>query len=80
MLKKTKADTYLESHLNEHIDELTLLCAQPSVSTINLGLTECAILVEKMLKKRGFSTKLIPTAGAPVVYGERKNHSFLQPL
>ena len=75
MTIKTKADSFLESHLEEHITELSLLCAQPSVSTINLGLTDCAALVEKMLKKRGFLTNLIHTAGAPVVFGERKGRS-----
>ena len=58
MTIKTKADSFLESHLEEHITELSLLCAQPSVSTINLGLTDCAALVEKMLKKRGFFNKI----------------------
>jgi acetylornithine deacetylase/succinyl-diaminopimelate desuccinylase-like protein len=75
MSKKMDVDSYLESHLNENIGELAQLCAQPSISTINLGLAECATLVEKMLKKRGFMTKLIPSAGAPVVFGERKGRS-----
>ena len=54
-------DGYLEENLDQSIQELTVLCAQPSVAAQNWGVTECAQLVENMLRKRGFSTKIYPT-------------------
>jgi acetylornithine deacetylase/succinyl-diaminopimelate desuccinylase-like protein len=75
MLDFTKIDQYLESHLDESIQELSHLAAQPSISAQNLGIKECADLVVEMLKKRGFKTQLYTTGGAPVVLGEIKGRS-----
>ena len=76
----TNLDTYLDSHLDESIAELSKLVAQPSVGAQNLGIKECAELVAGMLRKRGFATEIMPTGnefvvGAPVVFGERKAKS-----
>jgi acetylornithine deacetylase/succinyl-diaminopimelate desuccinylase-like protein len=68
-------DDYLEAHLQESIAELTTYCAQPSVSAQNWGLQECAELAGRMLKKRGFDVQIIPTGGAPVVFGEIKGRA-----
>lgn len=68
-------DRYLDSHLDKSIEELSTLVAQPSVGAQNLGMQECAALVAKMLRKRGFSTEVMPTPGAPVVFGEWKGKS-----
>jgi acetylornithine deacetylase/succinyl-diaminopimelate desuccinylase-like protein len=68
----TIIDTYLETHLDESITELCRLVAQPSVGAQNLGMQECAKLVFEMLRQRGFVSEVMPTAGAPVVFGERK--------
>jgi len=71
----TLIDQYLDAHLQESIAELSVYCAQPSISAQNWGLEDCAELVGKMLKKRGFDVKIIPTGGAPVVFGEIKGRS-----
>jgi len=71
MTDYTEIDHYLEAHLDESIAELSKLCAQPSVAAQNLGLNECAELVGEMLQARGFTTEIMPTDGAPVVYAER---------
>jgi len=71
MTDYTEIDHYLEAHLDESISELSKLCAQPSVAAQNLGLNECAELVGEMLQSRGFTTEIMPTDGAPVVYAER---------
>jgi len=71
MMNYSKQDAYLEAHLNESLAELARLVAQPSVGAQNLGLKECAQLVAGMLQKRGFTAEIMPTAGAPVVFGER---------
>jgi len=68
-------DAYLEQHLDESIQELARLTAQPSVGAQNWGLHECAALVAEMLKQRGFAMQVLATGGAPVVYGERKGRS-----
>jgi acetylornithine deacetylase/succinyl-diaminopimelate desuccinylase-like protein len=82
-------DQYLDANLNESIAELSRLCAQPSVAAQNWGLEDTAKMVAAMLRQRGFSVEIIPTAGAPVVFAERKgkvdktllfyNHYDVQP-
>ncbi len=71
----SRIDDYLEDHLDQSIAELSRFCEQPSVSAQNWGIEETARLVEKMLKKRGFETQIIPTDGAPVVTAFRKGQS-----
>jgi len=68
-------DRYLTSNLDKSIEELSLLVAQPSVGAQNWGLVECAELVGEMLRLRGFKVDILPTEGAPVVYGERSGQS-----
>ncbi len=61
---------YLDTHRERFLDELKLYCAQPSVAAQNHGMAEMAALAQARLAARGFTTRLIPTAGQPVVYGE----------
>lgn len=68
-------DAYLEAHMEESIAELSRLVAQPSIGTQDLGLQECASIVADLLQKRGFLTRVMPTPGAPVVFGERPGRS-----
>jgi acetylornithine deacetylase/succinyl-diaminopimelate desuccinylase-like protein len=68
-------DKYLESHLDISLAELSRFCAQPSVAAQNWGLTECATMAGEMLKSRGFAVEVIPTGGAPVVFGERQGRT-----
>jgi len=68
-------NNYLDTHLDISITELSRLVAQPSVSAQNWGLTECADLVAGMLHARGFDVQIMPTDGAPVVFGERSGRS-----
>src|SRR3970282_2532531 len=70
-----KFDSYLENNLDRSLSELSRLVAQPSVGAQNLGLRECAALVGGMLKARGFDVQIMETAGAPVVFGQRKGKS-----
>jgi acetylornithine deacetylase/succinyl-diaminopimelate desuccinylase-like protein len=67
-----KIDAYIEENLNQSIEELSQLCAQPSVAAQNLGIEACAAMAAESLEKRGFDVQLIPTEGSPVVFGERK--------
>jgi acetylornithine deacetylase/succinyl-diaminopimelate desuccinylase-like protein len=70
-----KIDSYLETNLDQSIEELSKLVSQPSVAAQNWGLQECAALVAEMLQKRGFKATIMPTGGAPVIYAERKGKS-----
>ncbi len=63
-------DAYLDAHRDQFLDELKRYCAQPSVAAQDYGMTAMAALVRERLEVRGFATRLIPTAGHPVVYGE----------
>ncbi len=71
----SKIDSYLEANLDNSLEELSRLVAQPSVGAQNLGMKECAALVGEMLQARGFDVQIMDTPGAPVVYGERKGKS-----
>ncbi len=64
-------DKYLDKNLDESIQELSELCAQPSVAAQNWGMQETAQMVAEMLIKRGFKAEIMPTGGAPVVIAER---------
>jgi acetylornithine deacetylase/succinyl-diaminopimelate desuccinylase-like protein len=75
MVDYSQIDGYLKEHLEENLLELSALCAQPSVAAQNWGLEECAQLVREMLGKRGFDVEILPTGGAPVVFGQRKGKS-----
>ena len=68
-------DQYLETHMDESLQELVRLCAQPSVSAQNWGLVECADLTADLIRKRGFRVEILQTGGAPAVFAERKGQS-----
>ncbi len=71
----SQVDSYLETHMDDSITELSRLVAQPSVGAQNLGIQECAVLVNDMLRQRGFTTEIMSTGGAPVVFGKRTGSS-----
>lgn len=68
-------DRFIEGNLDTSIDELSRLCAQPSVAAQNLGIDACADLVAKALLARGFDVQIMPTGGSPVVFAERGGQS-----
>ncbi len=67
-----RIDNYIETHFDKSVEELSQLCAQPSVAAQNLGIGACAELVANALRARGFEVKIFPTGGSPVVFGERE--------
>ena len=71
-----EVNDYIADHWMEAIDDLKRLCAQPSISAQNVGMTECAELVARLLNEYGIDHRLIPTEGGnPVVYGELEGDS-----
>ncbi len=61
---------YLDTHHEQFLDELKRYLRQPSIAAQNKGITEMAQLARQRLEARGFSVQVLPTGGAPVVYGE----------
>lgn len=68
-------DKVIEEQTDKRLEELSRLCALPSVSAQGHGMQECAELVEEMLRAREFQTQILPTQGAPVVFAEREGKS-----
>jgi acetylornithine deacetylase/succinyl-diaminopimelate desuccinylase-like protein len=67
-------EKYVNDNLNGFAKEVIRLASQRSVSARNEGIEECALLVEKMLKETGASTKVLEIDdAAPLVYGEIKS-------
>ncbi|MFQ5861279.1 MAG: M20/M25/M40 family metallo-hydrolase, partial [Dehalococcoidia bacterium] len=68
---------FVEAHLEETVEELRLLCRQPSVSAQRWGIEECARLVKELLEGAGLTAQLLPTPaeGYPLVYGELRGRS-----
>ncbi|HVO42290.1 MAG TPA: M20/M25/M40 family metallo-hydrolase [Aggregatilineales bacterium] len=66
----TAIDPYIADHLDETIAELSMLCAQPSVSATGEGIEACAELVAGMLRRRGLTVEVHPTPGSPILYAE----------
>ena len=70
-----RLDAYIAAHMDEWVAELSMLCAQPSVSAQGLGIAECSELVAEMVRRRGFEAEVMPTTGHPVVYAEAAGRS-----
>jgi acetylornithine deacetylase/succinyl-diaminopimelate desuccinylase-like protein len=68
-------DTAIKERTDQSLEELSRLCAQPSIAAQGLGMEPCAELVKEMLAARGFEVQILPTAGFPVVFAERKGRS-----
>lgn len=68
-------DTAIKERTDQNLEELSRLCAQPSIAAQDLGMEPCAELVKEMLAARGFEIQILPTSGFPVVYAERKGRS-----
>lgn len=60
----------LEIQKEDHLETLFKLIRQKSISAQNIGVKECADLLESMMKDAGIDTQQFETAGDPVVYGE----------
>jgi acetylornithine deacetylase/succinyl-diaminopimelate desuccinylase-like protein len=68
-------DLAIKERTDQSLEELSRLCAQPSIAAQGLGMEPCAELVKEMLAARDFEVQILPTAGSPVVFAERKGQS-----
>lgn len=70
-----EVDAYIAQHLDEAFEDLTRLVGQPSISSQNAGMQECADLVVELLREAGFEARSMETESYPVVYGEAGGQS-----
>lgn len=61
---------YIDTHVDQFIDELKPLLSQPTISTQGIGVRETASLLMRIMEKIGVKSELIETAGSPVIFGE----------
>ncbi|MCC6174207.1 MAG: M20/M25/M40 family metallo-hydrolase [Chloroflexi bacterium] len=60
---------YVDTHADEMLTQLETLVRQPSISAQDVGVKECAALLAEMMRADGIDTRVMPTAGQPVVVG-----------
>ena len=66
----------MKGNLGRFADDVIRLTSQPSVSARKEGIEECSVIVERMLKEIGATTKVLRIEGvAPLVYGELKSNA-----
>lgn len=69
-----KFERYVGDNLNDFARDIMNLVAQPSVSARKEGVEECGLMVEKMVRDTGASTRVLRVEGAPpLIYGELKS-------
>jgi acetylornithine deacetylase/succinyl-diaminopimelate desuccinylase-like protein len=60
----------IDAAQSEHVAQLQRLVRQPSISSQNIGVRECAQLLVTMLEQVGGRGRVMETLGLPVVFGE----------
>ena len=63
-------DNYIDEHVDDSMEQLARLVAQPSISSQNVGMEACADLVATILEEHGFQARILPGERYPVVYAE----------
>ncbi|WP_462410792.1 M20/M25/M40 family metallo-hydrolase [Neobacillus sp. Marseille-QA0830] len=69
-MRLEKLEELMNKRKEEYLEQLFRLLRHKSISTQNVGIRECAGLVQQMMEEIGIDTRLIETEGHPVVYGE----------
>lgn len=64
---------YIDDNRDRFLEELFTFLRQPSISTQDVGVKECAELLRGMLEKIGVKAKIMETSRHPVVLGEVRN-------
>jgi acetylornithine deacetylase/succinyl-diaminopimelate desuccinylase-like protein len=64
---------YIDKNQNNYLEQLFGFLRQPSISTQNLGVNECALMLMRMLKESGAETEIFQTAQHPIVTGQIRN-------
>jgi acetylornithine deacetylase/succinyl-diaminopimelate desuccinylase-like protein len=61
---------YVDNNQDKLLEDLFRFLRQPSISTRNEGMNECAQLLAEEMKKLGIETKIFPTKRHPIIFGE----------
>ena len=64
---------YIDAHRDRYLSELFPLLRQPSISATGEGMRECAEMLARDMQTVGLDTRILPTAGHPVVFGDTLN-------
>ncbi|MGO4572614.1 M20/M25/M40 family metallo-hydrolase [Microvirga sp. 2TAF3] len=67
---QAKIDAYIEDNRERFLEELFTFLRQPSISTRNEGMHECADLLAGLMRGVGIETRIMETPRHPIVYGE----------
>ncbi len=60
---------YIDDHADSMIADLQRVIRQPSISSANVGVRECANLLVEMMTDLGIDARVAETKGLPVVFG-----------
>ena len=72
-----KIDSYLDRNFDQSLEELKRYVAQPSISAQNLGLKECAQIVQEMWTSIGFKVAVKPLDTIPLLEARKKGDDWL---
>jgi len=64
---------YIDAHRQDYLDRLFAYLRQPSISAHGLGIAETAEHIAGVMTPLGLSPRIMPTAGWPMVLGERND-------
>lgn len=78
--KVVSTPSLIDERMDELISDLQVLIRQPSISAINQGLEECAILLSKMMNKAGIKTDLLYLSKSEYTHNNNENYLTIPPL
>jgi acetylornithine deacetylase/succinyl-diaminopimelate desuccinylase-like protein len=70
LIEATRIQNEIENNRDLYLDFLFQLLRQPSISSQDFGVTECADLLVSIMNESGIETRKIETDGHPIVFGE----------
>jgi len=60
----------IDQRRDQLIEELQLMCRQPSIAAQDVGMAESAAMTLRLMRSAGLAAEMIDTGGYPVVFGE----------
>lgn len=61
---------YIDENRDHYLEELFTLLRQPSISTQDVGVNECAQLLTQILQRAGVEARIFQTPRHPIMFGE----------
>jgi acetylornithine deacetylase/succinyl-diaminopimelate desuccinylase-like protein len=61
---------YIDENRDHYLEELFTLLRQPSISTQDMGVNECAQLLRQIMQRAGVEARIFQTSRHPIVFGE----------